>query len=106
MVLAVGGHYLENLPACCVRMATPFAGGFAGTRDDMCGALSGGVLVIGALYGRTDPQTPRDRPYALVRTFAARFRSRFGTDVCRPLYGQVRALARRKRASICSKRRR
>ena len=43
-MLAVGGHVLGDLEPQCVRMATGFGGGVGGTHQEMCGALSGGVL--------------------------------------------------------------
>lgn len=91
MVLAVGGHFLQDLPACCLRMATPFGGGIAGTREDLCGALSGGLLVIGAIYGRSDPTTSRDRVYGLAKSFRSRFYRRFDAMLCQPLYDQRHA---------------
>lgn len=37
-------------------MATGFSGGLGNTREELCGALSGGVMVIGALCGRASLQ--------------------------------------------------
>lgn len=37
-----------------VRLATPFSGGMG--QGDLCGFLSGGVLAIGLLFGRTKPE--------------------------------------------------
>jgi len=51
-MLAVGGHVLGNLDPRFVRMATGFAGGVGESKQEMCGALSAGVMLIGALYGR------------------------------------------------------
>ena len=36
-----------------MRVATPFGAGIGGRRD-LCGILTGGAIVIGLLYGRTD----------------------------------------------------
>jgi len=36
------------------RLTTPFAGGIGGTNEDICGALAGAIMVIGAGYGRQD----------------------------------------------------
>ena len=38
-----------------VKIATPFGAGIGGRRD-LCGMLTGGVLVIGSVFGRTDPK--------------------------------------------------
>lgn len=58
MVLAVGGQFLEGDQAEsasmreAVRMSTGFSGGLGDTREELCGALSAGVMVIGKLLGR------------------------------------------------------
>ncbi len=36
------------------RIATPFGGGGAGSHQEMCGALAGGFMAIGAVLGRKD----------------------------------------------------
>ena len=73
MLLAVGGHVLGDLEPQCARMATGFAGGVGDTQQEMCGALSGGVLVIGGLLGR-ESLSESDRP---ALTLATRYRERF-----------------------------
>jgi len=72
-LLAVGGHVLDDLASQCVRMATGLAGGVGDTQQEMCGALSGGVLVIGGALGRTG-LSENDRP---ALTLATRYRQRF-----------------------------
>ncbi len=37
-----------------MRFAAPFGAGIGGRRD-LCGMITGGALVIGLVYGRTDP---------------------------------------------------
>ena len=37
-----------------MRFVTPFGAGIGGRRD-LCGMITGGALVIGLVYGRTDP---------------------------------------------------
>ena len=72
--------------------AAPFAGGFGRNRE-VCGAISGGCLVLGLLYGYTDPsdKTAKSEHYALVRDFMARFSVRFGSVICRELLGGATA---------------
>ena len=94
-MLAVGEPYVKNLePACPVgsvltRVATGFSGGLGDTREELCGALSGGVIVIGALCGRTSLDED-DQP-AIER--AARYRERFlqtlGYTQCRELRERI-----------------
>lgn len=73
MLLVVGEHVLGDLGSRCARMATGFAGGVGNTQQEMCGALSGGVLIIGGLLGRTSLDED-DWPAV---SFAARYRERF-----------------------------
>jgi len=73
MLLTVGEHVLGDLEPQCARMATGFAGGVGDTQQEMCGALSGGVLVIGGLLGR-ESLSESDRP---ALTLATRYRERF-----------------------------
>lgn len=90
-MLAVGGHVLGNLDPRIVRMATGFAGGVGESMQEMCGALSAGVMIIGALYGRNslgEDDLPAQR---LVTCYRERFAADLGTIRCGPLYEQVHA---------------
>ena len=60
-------------PCGCPR---PFGGGIA-RRADWCGALTGAFLVIGLKHGRirAEDAAARDKTYALVQEFIARFTS-------------------------------
>lgn len=90
-MLAVGGHLLDELDHRAVAMTTGFAGGVGDSRQELCGALSGGVMVIGALYGRSTAEED-DRP-AIDRAgrFQERFRSGLGEVRCGPLRERVQA---------------
>lgn len=90
-MLAVGGHVLDTLSPESVRMATGLAGGVGSTHQELCGALSAGVLIIGGRYGRAD--LGQDDQLAL--DLAARYRDRFlaelGSTLCDPLRQKVKA---------------
>lgn len=45
-----------------ICLATPFGGGVGKSFTEMCGALSGGLLVIGSIFGRTEPDQNWDLP--------------------------------------------
>jgi len=79
---AVGEHYLGEINPQALRISSPFAGGIGGTNEELCGALSGGLMVIGALYGRTDAQTNDDECTKLSLVYRARFLERFGHIRC------------------------
>jgi C_GCAxxG_C_C family probable redox protein len=89
MLLVVGEHVLGGLSSACARMATGFAGGVGDTQQEMCGALSGGVLVIGGLLGRTR-LGESDRPALdLATRYRRRFLAEFGETQCARLCEKV-----------------
>jgi C_GCAxxG_C_C family probable redox protein len=89
MLLVVGEHVLGDLGSECARMATGFAGGVGDTQQEMCGALSGGVLVIGVLLGRVG-LSENDRPALnLAARYRQRFLAEFGDTRCTRLREQV-----------------
>jgi C_GCAxxG_C_C family probable redox protein len=56
-----------------VRMATCFGGGI-GRAEDLCGVVSGSVMVLGALAGRTKPPEGELAPiYAISKGFHDKF---------------------------------
>ena len=71
-----------------LRIAQPFGGGIAGS-GDWCGALTGALLAIGHRYGRfrADDMAAKDKTYALVREFLARFRALHAAVRCNDLLG-------------------
>jgi C_GCAxxG_C_C family probable redox protein len=84
-VIAVGGHYVDPLPDVLLRVSCPFGGGIGGCQDELCGVLSGAIVVLGALWGRAS----RDEPEELVRELACQVQREFvayaGTSTCRPI---------------------
>jgi C_GCAxxG_C_C family probable redox protein len=89
MLLVVGEHVLESLSSECARMATGFASGVGDTQQEMCGALSGGVLVIGGSLGRTG-LGENDRPALdLATRYRRRFLAEFGDTQCARLREKV-----------------
>ncbi len=82
ILLAVGGHYLGEVSPQAVRMSSPFAGGVGNSRMDLCGALTGGLMVIGGLTGRKDASVKDERCQALAAEFRAEFLRSFGWLKC------------------------
>ena len=70
--------FAQGLPA--------FGGGFARQRE-VCGAVSGMTLVLGALYGYDDIADQRKKAeiYAKEQALCNRFREKYGTIICREL---------------------
>ena len=82
MLLTVGGHVLGDLPPQCARMATGFAGGVGDGQQEMCGALSGGAMVIGALYGRETVHGDDREAVARAARYRQAFADAFGATQC------------------------
>lgn len=64
-------------------------GGGVGRMREVCGAVSGGAMVIGSIASATegkDSET-KQKNYELVREFAKRFTDENGSIICRELLG-------------------
>ena len=70
-------------------MATGFSGGLGDTREELCGALSGGVMVIGALHGRSSRDEDDKPAIERAEAYRARFLERFGHVQCQVLRDTV-----------------
>ncbi|MDH7508137.1 MAG: C-GCAxxG-C-C family protein [Methanomassiliicoccales archaeon] len=73
-----------DLPPIAKMMATPLGGGM-GRAENVCGALSGGVIAIGAILGRTEHFDDKFRSYMAARELHDEFSKRFGGTQCREL---------------------
>ena len=75
---------LDEKPSA--RMAASFGGGMGRMRE-VCGAVSGMLLVAGLLYGYDDPADTAGKRelYAQVHAMASRFREEMGSIICRDL---------------------
>ena len=77
---------LDRETAC--RLSASFGGGMGRLRE-VCGGVSGMLMVAGYLYGFSDPtdRAAKAEHYALVQEMARRFRERNGSIICRELLG-------------------
>ena len=68
------------------KMASCFGGGMGRMRE-VCGAVSGMLMVAGVLYGYDDPKATKEKRelYAQVQAMAGQFRQELGSIVCRDL---------------------
>jgi len=73
------------------RAACAFAGGVGGSKQGMCGALSGGVMVIGSLYGRANLEEDEQLARNLAARYLEQFRAAFGSVNCAQVYERVHA---------------
>jgi C_GCAxxG_C_C family probable redox protein len=77
---------LDKDTAC--RIATPFGAGIGWT-GNMCGAVAGGLMVIGLKYGNTDPDDmdAKKKVFAATQKFIVEFVDRHATINCTELLG-------------------
>jgi C_GCAxxG_C_C family probable redox protein len=66
------------------KIATGFCSGMART-GGQCGALSGAILSLGMLHGRSAPGASLDGIYARVKKLREAFRTQFGGTGCSEL---------------------
>ena len=85
ILLAVGEHYLGTISPQAIRLSTPFAGGVGSTKLELCGALTGGLMVIGGLTGRVDSETNDDKCQEMAAAYRAEFLREFGWLKCQDL---------------------
>ncbi len=94
-----------------LKAACGFGAGM-GRREDVCGAVTGGIIALGLKDGRGVRETREatDRLYPKVRRLMERFEEKNGSCVCRKLLdgvdllsdeGQARYKARDMHATIC-----
>ncbi|MGQ9576770.1 MAG: C-GCAxxG-C-C family protein [Thermoguttaceae bacterium] len=71
-----------------LKLAAGFGGGM-GRMAETCGAVSAAFMVLGLRYGSSAAEATEAKQtlYGLVRQFAARFRQRRGSILCRELLG-------------------
>ena len=68
------------------RIATGFCGGIARTRG-MCGAVTGGIMALGILYGRDNAEHSNEKVYEKVQQFLQTFEEEYGSINCFELTG-------------------
>ena len=68
------------------KMVSSFGGGMGRLRE-VCGAVSGALMVLGMVAGYSDPKDPTAKKdhYHRVQEFAARSREKNGSIICREL---------------------
>lgn len=88
VLLAAADTFDLGLRLADVRLATGLGGGLG--RGDVCGALSGAVLALGAAAGRTDPHQSQDRLKALREEIVTAFEQEFNSIRCGELRSEDR----------------
>ena len=74
-------------PGFAAKLSSSFGGGIGRMRE-VCGAVSGMLMVAGLLYGYDDPgekDAAKKKHYQLVQSLAGQFREQIGSIVCREI---------------------
>ena len=73
-------------PKHTAKLASSFGGGMGRMRE-VCGAVSGMLMVAGVLYGydAADDDESKMNHYALVQNLAGQFREQVGSIICREI---------------------
>ena len=98
VALFVSGYYCAESVLLAIseekgihsRLIPKIATGFCSGTSRMCGpcgAVSGAILSINLLTGRTDPNSSVEENYTLARKFLNNFVDKFGSTNCRELIG-------------------
>lgn len=71
-----------------LRLSSSFGGGMGRLRE-VCGACSAMFMIAGLLKGYTEPNNDEIKAehYKLIQDLADKFKSKFGTIICRELLG-------------------
>jgi len=78
----VGEALFGKIDDALFRVSTPFGGGFGRSRQELCGVLPGAAMIIGLLYGRTEPEESSLAAYAVTAAYRERFLEQFGHTIC------------------------
>jgi C_GCAxxG_C_C family probable redox protein len=87
-MLAVGEAFLDEVGDQTLRMTSGLGGGIGSTLLEPCGAFTSGVLLIGALHGRTSSKEDDSHCTQLTVEYRDRFIHQFGTTQCQAIRSQ------------------
>ncbi len=85
---AFNEHYNLGLPQEFLKIATGFGAGI-GASKCCCGSLTGGVMVLSLVAGRTKPEESETPAFDAAGTLHDRFKEAFGATCCRALTKHV-----------------
>lgn len=75
-------------PDTALKISCGFGAGM-GRREEVCGAVAGGVMALGLKFGRgeTNDRSATEETYAKTQELMHRFEARHGSCICRLLLG-------------------
>ena len=73
-------------PQLALKLSCGFGAGM-GRSEEVCGAVTGGIMVLGARFGRgrTEEKAAMEKTYARTRELMSLFKERHGSYICREL---------------------
>lgn len=77
--------YSKETHTAIPSVATGFGGGVGGSKAETCGALNGGIIAIGCIFGRQDPKEDKKAAYEFAAEFRGKFIETFGSSTCRTI---------------------
>ena len=98
IIEAYGNDIGKDIP----KVATAFGGGVGRTKQEICGALTGGIIALGYLFGRSKPRADWTDASRLAAKLQQRFVEVHGTTNCGALlatFGPQENMMRCKRLS-------
>ena len=84
-VLAAFASQLGIDDETALKLASPFGGGIA-HQGNVCGAVTGALMALGAQKGNATPET-KEETYRLAEEYVKQFQERHGSILCRELIG-------------------
>ncbi len=82
-IFSVYGQYLGVDHDTCLKITSVFGGGINHT-GNVCGAVTGALMVIGLKYGDIEIKDP-SKSYEVASNFMKKFKDRNETVICRQL---------------------
>ncbi|MBN1697271.1 MAG: C_GCAxxG_C_C family protein [Spirochaetales bacterium] len=77
-----------------LKLSSGFGGGM-GRKGNVCGAVTGAILIIGLIYGRgeNEDRLKQEETYKYVREFINRFEKKYDTIECKSLIDNIDLLS-------------
>ena len=85
-VIMAFSDLIEMDEKTCAKISSSFGGGMGRMRE-VCGAVSGMLMVLGILYGYESPDdnNAKKELYAQIQDLAGKFREEVGSIICRDI---------------------
>lgn len=82
---SAGLHLGVNADGSLTRAASGFGGGVGRCKQELCGALAGGLMALGLAFGREQGAESCEQAYDLAAEFRERFIALHGASACHKL---------------------